>query len=608
MRFIGFLLWLLVATVPAHAQFGFAGVQGSTGVHPIAPNAVASSTLKVWLEADVGCLTSAPAACADGDTVATWQDQSGNGNNATKCTNGPGFNTNVFPNGKPAIQFFDPSALCMTTAYAGTAGTVIVVYFFNGEGSTAYTSVISGKPQAGASITAYDIYAQTPPINTTPSGTFSQRIFSYGTTSDSTNYTYFTNVERYKNIWSIAGMTNDGTTLNAYEQNTLLASATIPGGATVYTATGQVIGAGDYGGTIGGGPSYFSGMIAEVITYQGKISASDYAGVVAWLQNKYGITPSGNYLMMAANRAGGAYTDSNMYMMQSIDGVNWPYSLPVNYVPTLLSGQTATATLAPQMLHDDQGFLVKYNGKYWVENSRCPFNNGIAWPCHLVDILYSTDLVHWTLSGTIDCDAVTGSSNSTRGCFNDGWFIDRGNSNAVYAFFNASINEQNSAGVQPYAAAVTLNADGSFTLGAITALAGSSFPFGSTGTPLTGLFVENIVDLSGTYYAFFSNLAAFTKIYWATSSSPFTGYNGANGNLFATGGTSVEWPSWLQNGGNGKIYWDAATPGEAVATDSALGTVSGVVAGSPTYPTARTQTGFVPQSLNVVRVPAVILP
>ncbi len=54
----------------------------------LAPNLATSATLQLWLTADAGCLNGSGAPCANGDGVATWQDQSGNANHATQATSG----------------------------------------------------------------------------------------------------------------------------------------------------------------------------------------------------------------------------------------------------------------------------------------------------------------------------------------------------------------------------------------------------------------------------------------------------------------------------------------------------------------------------------------
>src|ERR1700733_5386214 len=60
----------------------------ASAVPMLAPNLVTSATLKLWLKADAGCLNGSGGPCVNGDGVATWQDQSGNANNATQGSSG----------------------------------------------------------------------------------------------------------------------------------------------------------------------------------------------------------------------------------------------------------------------------------------------------------------------------------------------------------------------------------------------------------------------------------------------------------------------------------------------------------------------------------------
>lgn len=594
----------------------------SVVVVPIAPNKVTSSTLDEWFVAGSGCLNGSSTTCANGDTVATLADQSGNGHTATKCPAGPVYTANVV-NGLPALTFTKANSQCLTTSYTGTAKTIIVVYFssttnFQENTGSLNDDIISGAPQAGATITAYDIYIDTPLVAdggvTNP---FHVSKFSYGTTANSSNYSWQTLPERHRSVWQISGMTNDGTTLTAYNYGAVVGTATIPGGATPYTATGQVIGSGDFGGTHG---SFFQGNIAEIIVYPVKISSSDYAGVILYEQQKYGLVPSGNYLLVAGNSNNGQYNDSNLYMLQGTDGISYPYVLPTNFVPSVYAGQNRTASTAPQILHDMSGNLVKYNGRFWASDSQCPVfgtptANGIINPCTFVSVLTSLPdptsglPVNWSLAGTLNCDIVLDGVSSTRGCFNDGWVIDAAD-NSVHYLFNASNNEQTFAAVKEYQVPITLNANGTFATGAVAAITGSAFPVGAGGTPNSGYFTESIIKLGSTYYAFLSNLSAGFVLQWTTSAAPFSGYNGTLTGVTVGGsapGPQPQWPSWIQTGGgNGKLYIDTSDANYAngVASDNAFGTVSGLATG-PTMSFAGT---FHAQQGSFALLPVVSLP
>jgi hypothetical protein len=87
--------------------------------HPDVPGPAAGSV--VWLRADVGVT-------GDRDNVASWADQSGNGNNATMT------NTSRQPslvpraiNGQPAIHFDGAQSLLLTTPVSPQTFTIFVV-------------------------------------------------------------------------------------------------------------------------------------------------------------------------------------------------------------------------------------------------------------------------------------------------------------------------------------------------------------------------------------------------------------------------------------------------------------------------------------------------
>ncbi|MGL1889202.1 MAG: DUF2341 domain-containing protein, partial [Reichenbachiella sp.] len=78
------------------AQTGPAGIGNNQG----------SSSLELWLKADKGVLNASAAAISDGESVETWQDQSGNSRNATQTTvsNQPTWTEDGL-NGSPILSF-----------------------------------------------------------------------------------------------------------------------------------------------------------------------------------------------------------------------------------------------------------------------------------------------------------------------------------------------------------------------------------------------------------------------------------------------------------------------------------------------------------------------
>jgi hypothetical protein len=594
---IGALARRLAARLSLFCWFvGLCPSGGAPGSAPFTPQSIPG--LAIWLDANVGCTTTGGSACRNGNVVAGWADRSGNGNSAAACANAPLYAANAV-NSRPALFFTSASTECLTTDYSGTAGTIIVVYYTTVTASNEASSaqdLISGDPQAGTTIPAYDLYSDNGTSGVGNIGNYHVRLFSHGTSANASGFSYYAQTSENRFVWNIAGMTDGGGALTSYEQSAATATATIPGGAGEYQATGEMIGASDAGGTPG---NYFDGYIAEIIVYSAALSQGQYDEVAAYLENKYNLTPQGSYLLFAANQNGGVYTGNMLHILQGGAGA-FLYELPVNYVPAVLSGQTSVVDLAPVPLTDNNGDLVEYNGLYWIEDSRCPYSNGIAYPCYYVDILYSPNLVNWSLAGTLNCDPPSGPLNGTsssRGCFNDGWFIDPATDD-VYALYNASNSQQNFTAGQEYYTPVTLNANGTFSAGTTTEVTGSAFP--------SGYYTRAFEDIGGTYYTWLTNESTHA-MYWASSASPFSGY----GAITSTGLTA-EWPNWQQSGGNGTLYVnplpDFAAPTAAYpATDGALGTSAGL--GNAFYPTfpAAGAFKFNPQSGIVAKLPAVVM-
>jgi probable HAF family extracellular repeat protein len=84
-------------TARATDDLGYVSTSSVVSVSVVLP---ATNNLKLWLKADT------IAGLNDGDSIATWSDQSGNGNNATQATSGnrPAYRTSVI-NSKPAVRF-----------------------------------------------------------------------------------------------------------------------------------------------------------------------------------------------------------------------------------------------------------------------------------------------------------------------------------------------------------------------------------------------------------------------------------------------------------------------------------------------------------------------
>lgn len=110
---------------PSLSPLGVSGKRRTSGGGTSSP--VAGYSL--WLKADAGVLNGAGSAASDGDAVATWQDQSGNGNDATQSTGGsrPTYKTSIV-NGLPVLRFNGFNSLSLTATLAADPCTVLAVF------------------------------------------------------------------------------------------------------------------------------------------------------------------------------------------------------------------------------------------------------------------------------------------------------------------------------------------------------------------------------------------------------------------------------------------------------------------------------------------------
>lgn len=95
------------------------------------------------LEADLGL------GLSDNDPVATWADQSGNGNTATQGTAGnkPTFKATAGPGGLPCVEFDSNDFLSLASGISSSNYTIFAVMKRGGSGDRTLLSGISGSYQ-----------------------------------------------------------------------------------------------------------------------------------------------------------------------------------------------------------------------------------------------------------------------------------------------------------------------------------------------------------------------------------------------------------------------------------------------------------------------------
>ena len=219
---------------------------------PFSPTDIAG--LEVWLKADGDVYNTGTTQATDGQTVATWVDASGNGNNATSIA-APTFETNVI-NGKPAIRW---------------NGDKMEVANFSGVQPTTIFLVVS-RTTDGAAMTYIDGLDQFTQLVycTSPSGTLAMYAGSgIGGTGPDTG------------DWGVISANFNGGSSTAFLNGT---SAIGAGNTGAGNAGGLTL------GESGGGSFGYDGDIAEVLYYDSTLSEANRELVEDYLGEKYGIT------------------------------------------------------------------------------------------------------------------------------------------------------------------------------------------------------------------------------------------------------------------------------------------------------------------------------
>jgi hypothetical protein len=362
------------------------------GSSPSLPS-VSTGTLQLWLKAGVGVITNGSG------RVSQWQDQSGNGNNASQA-NGSDQPLLVNPagiGGLPAVRF------------NGTQDNVNGDYLF-GSGSV-------GLNNAMTTFTVYNVFGYSNYVNViwlvgVPGQVYgaSRTTEIFGQDADFSNwyydYTYPwappTNTYR---VWTDRMNTNE-TTVQTYDR--------AANSSTNFSVpiTGQVVtpAAGYYVGGLNPALEYVSGYnfygdIAELVFYSGYLSDADRLAVQGYLEQKYlqaavgnvsyqwqfdgtnisgatnasltltdiGTNNAGTYSVIASNLAG-LVTSSNAILTVLLPPVIT--SPPVNQSVTVGSPATfaaaasGTAPLGYQWQFDGTNISGATNNSYTVSNAQ----------------------------------------------------------------------------------------------------------------------------------------------------------------------------------------------------------------------------------------------
>lgn len=254
-------------------QLSNCGNTGNTSGYYFYPPSVPG--IKLWLKADAGVKNVAGDPAAGGDPVATWEDQSGYGNNVTQSSS-PMRPTYILSDGNspinnnPTVVFGGAHYIDRTPGLGSFTGlTVIGVARHEAGSNGSYVCATSGG------FSGTDDYFQVK-----RSGGFYNEVYvnrnggvlaSVLSTVSNTNY-------------HVESMLWDGSSLSYYIDGT---SAGSPASFSGTLSPNSKFTVGSLGGT-------FTGRVAEVIVYDNAISSNNRSYIECYLSYKYGISTSHN--------------------------------------------------------------------------------------------------------------------------------------------------------------------------------------------------------------------------------------------------------------------------------------------------------------------------
>ena len=147
------LLGVFVGFLPSPALALFPRGGATSSVTSLAPDQI--SGLQLWLEGDVGILKSGGGACGAGDTLATWQDQSGTSHDAAALAGSvicrPGLK-----NSHGGLEF-DGSSTYLTNTYTGDPGTIVVVYYIKNWSGGQTQALLGADTSDSVQVGAYQM-------------------------------------------------------------------------------------------------------------------------------------------------------------------------------------------------------------------------------------------------------------------------------------------------------------------------------------------------------------------------------------------------------------------------------------------------------------------
>ena len=220
--------------------------------------------LGLWLKADAGVNTS-------GSNVTSWEDQSGNGNDATTQYGSPTLEFNQI-NGFPAIAFATDSYMTAPSIISGAnSRTMFVVYYTDNADSISNTICGENALSGAAGSRYFCIQARNDFLNSSP------YLACYADDLSGPEYV--------NNIWNIAMADYDGTTASLYNNESLQNS-----GSKELNTAGDIFAIGGfYDIAFSSYRELFGGKIAEIVVYNSTLSQTERTGLFTYLNQRYAI-------------------------------------------------------------------------------------------------------------------------------------------------------------------------------------------------------------------------------------------------------------------------------------------------------------------------------
>ncbi len=485
-----------------------------------------------WFKADAGAYKDLGSTlCANTDLCEQWNDQSGNGNNATQTSSGNRFQylTNKL-NGLPGLKCVRSSSTYMNRVSSADPQTIFIVA--QAASSNFYMALL-GADEGNASppnVGSY-YFQQGPAIP-------GQLLFARCTTSDTSGASDFFTQDGF--AWSL----NTPYIHKGWRSGTTIKTLSGPGWGGVSNSTAPawssgtssnalrsiaapiVLGADVYNRSV---TDSFDGILYEALIYNVALSDVEMGQVEAYLFGKWIKPASPTYLL--GDFFGTSGPGNFLQINSSQDGQNF-LQWPCQYTRH-----------GSDVVRDTSLLATTLGGLFYIIHTPTIAGTGNNY----VDLASSPDGMVWTYITSVDCSSVSGIENA----WAPEWFADAGAPHGYRVFL--AIDSPSIAGgnFQIYEIHPT---NSTFTTW--------STPSALTGTGLTAVNMidPQIIKVGSVYYLLYNRTSAGGTVGVFSSSSLLSGYTALYTDL-SGGSHQGEGPCMTLQGSNWVLYYDTSIYG-----------------------------------------------